>query len=322
MTNRLENYNHEESVHKDHSKTNNVRIISANELVSRHPIVNESFINKIVAEIQAKHDIIKPLLKKPNARRAGKSSALKQLIDDVANNVVKDVMQEFSRPTETPSRPTLVPKTPYTTKAPISGQMKMPVLNENGNDKDDMEFPEILKDVIKNVKSDKEEDLSPEMTTIDEIAGPVSRIEAPEIVKPASVMSPTSRLKGFRTDASSRVSNILNASGLEKPELGSPKPGLGPERPGLQEIQELLRLKPHRRDPKPKAAKGKKKVDIPATIEGEQLRCKRHILTLKSALVFFMFSFLIQAIQRHHSLKGYPKMLSVVVYCDFRLWMK
>ena len=101
-------------------------IVLTNDLVSRRPTVNQSFIDKIVAEIEAKNSsVVKPLLgyNQPtnndiDSIEGGNKTSLnplQKLIDRVADSVVKEVTSELKGVTYKPSKRVVVAKPPIIT---------------------------------------------------------------------------------------------------------------------------------------------------------------------------------------------------------------
>ncbi|XP_068704874.1 uncharacterized protein [Montipora foliosa] len=95
--------------------------VLANNLFARRPTVNQSFIDKIVAEIAAKNSsVMTPLLKKNpfatnkndsiEGRNLNSVNPLQRLIDNVAESVVKEVTTELRGEKYQPSKRVVVPK--------------------------------------------------------------------------------------------------------------------------------------------------------------------------------------------------------------------
>lgn len=220
--------------------------ILADSLTSRHPTVNQSFIDRIVAEIQAEHPII-------GKEKSNNSDNLQQLIDNVADGVVKQVTDEFIGATHKPSRRVDVPKPPLQTgaSAPEDRKANMPLLNDHPSEKPHVKSAAFLESAIKKLAS-KEEDLPPEMINSDEISGDMSPAPPPEDVKPSSA-------------SESHFSS--NYPAREKHPLRRPQP----ENPGKQEIREMFKFKHRLKKKKPMVEKGLKKLTIPATTEGKEV---------------------------------------------------
>ena len=98
-------------------------IVLTNDLVSRRPTVNQSFIDKIVAEIEAKNSsMLKPLpannqstiddIDSIEGKNKTSLNPLQKLIDRVADSVVKEVTTELKGVEYKPSRRVVVPKPP------------------------------------------------------------------------------------------------------------------------------------------------------------------------------------------------------------------
>ena len=221
----------------------------ADRLASRHPTVNQSFIDRIVAEIQAEHPVIE------KNKKSSKSDNLQQLIDNVADSVVKQVTDEFIGDRHKPSRRVDVPRPPVQTSAPASNDSEahMPLLNDHPSEEPHVKAAGFLENAIKKMAS-KDADLPPEMIESDEITGNMSAVPLPGDVKPSSVMSPTS---------DSHFSSNYAAPGKDSPR------GPQPENPGKQEVGEMLKFKHRLKKKKPMVEKGLKKLTIPATTEGK-----------------------------------------------------
>ena len=238
--------------------------ISANDLVSSHPTVNQSFIDKIVSEIEAKHPIIGPLLeyKAPATSsvdsaklKSHTSNALQQLIDNVADSVVKEVTEEFTGKGHKPRRRVTVPKALHHKDKP-KGQM--PLLNDHLSEQLDVNTPGSVKSATKTLDRGGKQEPPPEMVSSDEIIGHASPVLAPENpdVKPSSITTP------------------LQES-LVYPHSHSRGNYRDPERPGLEAMRELLKSKSRLKSivrltqKRPMTQRGKKKLTIPATTEGK-----------------------------------------------------
>lgn len=222
----------------------------ADSLASRRPTVNQSFIDRIVAEIQAEHPVI-------GKKKAGnKSDNLQQLIDNVADSVVKQVTDEFIGERHQPSRRVDVPKPPLQTvaSAPEDVRPSMPLLNDHPDQKTHVKAAAFLESAIKKLAS-KDEELPPEMINSDEITG-VPSVPLAEDVKPPSMTSPATV---------SHVSSDYAAR--EKDPQRRPQP----EIPGKQEIREMFKFKHRLKKKKPMIEKGSKKLTIPATTEGKKV---------------------------------------------------
>lgn len=226
-----------------YSDTTKDGAVLANNVVSRHPTVNQSFIDKIVAEIEAKHPQLKNRqpLQSENDSENGKShqpNTLKQLIDSVADNVVKEVTAEFTGQRHKPSRRVTLPKAPHQKK---KTKVKMPLLNDHQSNKLGVKL-----------NSAGEDDILPEMVNSDEITGKISPYPTPEDIAQSS---------------------LSHTQGTPHHRLSGPDP----ERPGLEEIRELfnskksksrLKLRNRLKKKRPMTEEGKKKLTIPATTEG------------------------------------------------------
>lgn len=200
----------------------------ANKISSRHPTVNQSFIDKIVEEIEAKH----PILTK---EKSSKDDSLQRLIDNVADSVVKQVTEEFTEPQAKPSRRVNVPKPWSQTEisVPTGTMADMPLLNDFQSKK-----PYAKSSLVKDITPD----LPPEIISSDEVSGQLLPDSSPEEVKPSS-KSPPQR---------SRFAH-------QRPQ---------PEEPGMQEMREMFKFRHRYDKQKPKSQSGKKKVTISATSEG------------------------------------------------------
>ena len=225
--------------------------ILADSLSSRHPTVNQSFIDKIVAEIQAEHPII--------GKRKGSNNSdnLQKLIDNVADSVVKQVTDEFIGDRHKPSRRVVVPKPPVQTSASASEdrEANMPLLNDNPSPKHHVKAASFLESAIKKMAS-KNEDLVPEMSESDEVTGGMSPVPHHEGVKLPSMMS---------SAPESYFSS--NYAAPENNPLRIPQP----ENPGKQEIREMFKFRHRLKKKKPMVEKGLKKLTIPATTEGKEV---------------------------------------------------
>ena len=223
--------------------------VLADSLASRHPTVNQSFIDRIVAEIQAEHPIIG---KNP---KSNESDNLQQLIDNVADSVVKQVTDEFIGDRHKPSRRVVVPKPPVQTSASASKDSKanMPLLNDSPSPKHHSKTVSFLESAIKKMAS-KDEDLPPEMIESDEITSGMAPVPHHERFKLPSVMS---------SAPESHFSS--NYAALEKNPLRMPQS----ENPGKQEIREMFKFRHRLKKKKPMVEKGMKKLTIPATTEGK-----------------------------------------------------
>ena len=223
--------------------------VLADSLALRHPTVNQSFIDRIVAEIQAEHPIIE------KNKKSNKSDNLQQLIDNVADSVVKQVTDEFTGDGHKPSRRVDVPKPPVQTNASGSkdSEADMPLLNDHPSEKPHVKAAGFLESAVKKLAS-KDEDLPSEMIDSDEITGNMSPVQLPDDVKPSSMMSPTPE---------SHISSNYAANGKES--LQRPQP----ENPGKQEIWEMFKFRHRLKKKKPMVEKGLKKLTIPATTEGK-----------------------------------------------------
>ena len=221
----------------------------ADSLASRHPTVNQSFIDRIVAEIQAEHPIT------GKTKKGNKSDNLQQLIDNVADSVVKQVTDEFIGDRHKPSRRVDVPKPPVQTSTSFQedSESNMPLLNDHPREKPRVKAAGFLESAIKKLAS-KDDDLSPEMVDSDEITGSVSPVPHPEGVKPPSMMS-SAQESHFSSDYATLEKNLLR-----RPQ---------PENPGKQEIREMFKFRHRLKKKKPMVEKGLKKLTIPATTEGK-----------------------------------------------------
>ena len=224
--------------------------ILADSLTSRHPTVNQSFIDRIVAEIQAEHPIF-------GKEKSNNSDNLQQLIDNVADSVVKQVTEEFYGAKHKPSRRVEVPKPPLETgaSAPEDSKANMPLLNDHPSETPHVKSAAFLENAIKKLAS-KDEDLPPEMINSDEISGHMTPHPPPEDVKSSSMMS---------SEPESNFSS--NYAAREKHPLRGPLP----ENPGKQEIREMFKFKHRLKKKKPMVEKGLKKLTIPATTEGKKV---------------------------------------------------
>lgn len=225
--------------------------VLADSLALRHPTINQSFIDRIVAEIQADHPII------GRNQKSSNSDNLQQLIDNVADSVVKQVTDEFIEDRHKPSRRVVVPKPPVQTNASASEDSKanMPLLNDNPSPKHHSKAASFLESAIKKMAS-KDEDLPPEMTKSDEITGGTSPVSHHEEVQPPSMMS---------SAPESHFSS--NYAAPEKNPLRRPQP----ENPGKQELREMFKFRHRLKKKKPMVEKGSKKLTIPATTEGREV---------------------------------------------------
>lgn len=225
--------------------------ILADSLASRHPTVNQSFIDRIVAEIQAEHPII------GKKKKSNKSDNLQQLIDNVADSVVKQVTDEFTGDRHKPSRRVDVPKPPVQTSALASkdSEENMPLLNDHPSEKPRVKGAGFLENAIKKLAS-KDEDLPPEIIDSDEITGGMSPVPLPEDVKPSSMISPAQESH-----------SSFSYAAREKDPLQRPQP----ENPGKQEIREMYKFRHRLKKKKPVVEKGLKKLTIPATTEGKKV---------------------------------------------------
>lgn len=222
----------------------------ADSLASRRPTVNQSFIDRIVAEIQAEHPVI------GKKKASNKSDNLQQLIDNVADSVVKQVTDEFIGNRHQPSRRVDVPKPPVQTveSAPEDVRPNMPLLNDHPDEKPHVKAAAFLESAIKKLAS-KDEELPPEMINSDEITG-VPSVPPAEYINPPSMTSPATG-SHFSSDYSAR----------EKDPQRRPQP----EIPGKQEIREMFKFKHRVKKKKPMIEKGSKKLTIPATTEGKKV---------------------------------------------------
>ena len=236
---------------KDHNDSIKRGDILADSLASRHPTVNQSFIDRIVAEIQAEHPIIGK--KKENKN----SDNLQQLIDNVADSVVKQVTDEFIGDKHKPSRRVVVPKPPVQTSTSASedSEANMPLLNDNPSPKHHVKAASFLESAIKKMAS-KNEDLVPEMIESDEITGGMSPVPHHEGVKVPSRMSSPPELH-FSSNYAAPENNPLRIP--------------QPENPGKQEIREMFKFRHRLKKKKPMVEKGLKKLTIPATTEGKEV---------------------------------------------------
>lgn len=244
------------------SDANKNGAVLANNLVSKHPTVNQSFIDKIVAEIEAKHPVIAPLLKTNGSAISGNVStkgrkhkswnALQQLIDNVAGSVVKEVTAEFRGKKRKPSRRVTAPK--QTQKSEDS----MPLLNDNKSTYLGLKTPGGLESTLNKLNIEDGDDLPPEVVSLDDITGnlpPVSTAE--DTTQPST---------------SQRQKSLLQSKNVSQGNDSSRGPN--PERPGLEDIRQLFRSKSrlrsnsHLKTTRPITEKGKKKLTIPATTEG------------------------------------------------------
>lgn len=225
--------------------------VLADSLASRHPTVNQSFIDRIVAEIQAEHPII------GKNQKSNNSDNLQQLIDNVADSVVKQVTDEFIGDRHKPSRRVVVPKPAIQTSASASedSEANMPLLNDNPSSKHHVKAASFLESAIKNMDS-KDEDLPPEIIENDEITGGMSPAPHHEGVKLPSMMS---------SAPESHFSSYYAAP--EKKPLRRPQP----ENPGKQEIREMFKFRHRLKKKKAMVEKGSKKLTIPATTEGKEV---------------------------------------------------
>lgn len=240
--------------------------ISSSNHASFHPIVNQSFINKIVAEIEAKEPVIGSVRdnKKTTTSSANfakgdthKSDALEQLIDNVADNVVKEVTKEFTSESNKPSRRVTVPKPPRRKK---KLEIRMPLLNDRWSKKNHKKTPQVWRDIAKTLISSGEHDLSPEMDRSD------------EIIDHASIGSATERPPSFTVPTQQSIAYPPKSSSVRYKSRGPDA-----EQPGRDDIQQLfnskghLKSKPRLRKKKPMTQRGKKKLTIPASSEGRNM---------------------------------------------------
>ena len=239
---------------------------SSSNHASFHPTVNQSFINKIVAEIEAKQPVIgsirdnkKTTTSSTNSAKANtnKSDALEQLIDNVADSVVKEVTKEFTSESNKPSRRVTVPKPPRRKK---KLEIRMPLLNDRRSKKDHKKTPQVWRDIAKTLISSGEHDLSPEMDRSD------------EIIDHASIGSATESPPSFTVPTQQSIAHPPKSSFVR---YKSRRPDA--EQPGRDDIQQLinskghLKSKPRLRKKKPMTQRGKKKLTIPASSEGTNM---------------------------------------------------
>ena len=219
---------------KGHNNSFRHGSILSDNLASRHPTVNQSFIDRIVEEIQAKHPIF-------GKEKFNKSETLQQLIDNVADSVVKQVTEEINTgQNHEPSQRVNAPKPPAQKNAkPADHKESMPILNDHPRKKPHVKSAAFLESVIKKLAS-KKEDLSPEMISSDDINGNSSPGPSLEDVNPSSVAPSTPR---------------------------TPQP----EEPGQQEIRQLFRFKHPLNKKRPLIQSGRRKLTIPATTEGKEV---------------------------------------------------
>ena len=248
------------------SDPNKDGVVLMNGLVSGHPTVNQSFIDKIVAEIETEHPFVKPVLKtdKPTkndndslkAKDQKSRNPLQQLIDNVADSVVKEVTTEFKPHIRKPTRRVTVSKA---TKKTQKTNVKMPLLNDIQNRRLDLQAPAVLQSSANNRHSKDTDDLPPEMLSSDDILENLSPKSTPEEITPPSTDTKQESL--LQSESRPLAGNQVSR-------------GSSPERPRLEDIRELLKSKSrlkariHFKALKPTTEKGKKKLTIPATTEG------------------------------------------------------
>ena len=269
----LQNHHKDPFYHEDAqgktTKPNKDGAVSANNLVSKHPTVNQSFIDKIVAEIEAKHPFIAPLLKTNGSAVSGNDSTkgkkyksrsgLQQLIDNVADNVVKEVTAEFRGGRLKPSRSVTSPKQSQ------KSEDSMPLLNDNQSTYLDLKTPSGLESTLNKLHTEDGDDLLPEVVSLDDLTR-----DDPPLSTPADTTQPSTTSQGQES--------LLQSKNLSKG--NHPSRGPNPERPGLDDIQQMFRTKnwsrskSHLKTTKPATEKGKKKLIIPATTEGRSARIK------------------------------------------------
>ena len=222
----------------------------ADNLASKHPTVNQSFIDRIVAEVQAEHPII-------GKNKSNQSDTLQQLIDNVADSVVKQVTEEFTDQRHKPSRRVNVPKPPLQKEAskPEDHKADMPLLNDYPGRKPHVKSTAFLENAIKKLVS-AEEGLPPELISSDDITGNNPPVPPPDNVNPSSMTSSTQE---------TRLSSQYPLKAKRPPQ----KPQ--PEHPGQQEIRQMLKFIHRLKKKKPMVEGGKKKLTIPATTEGKKM---------------------------------------------------
>lgn len=248
------------------SDANKNGAVLANNLVSKHPTVNQSFIDKIVAEIESKHPVIAPLLKTNGSAISGNVStkgrkhkswnALQQLIDNVAGSVVKEVTAEFRGKKRKPSRRVTAPK--QTQKSEDS----MPLLNDNKSTYLGLKTPGGLESTLNKLNIEDGDDLPPEVVSLDHIIHDITGN-----LPPVSTAEDTTQ-----PSTSQRQKSLLQSKNVSQGNDSSRGPN--PERPELEDIRQLFRSKSrlrsnsHLKTTRPITEKGKKKLTIPATTEG------------------------------------------------------
>lgn len=237
--------------------------ISSSNHASFHPTVNQSFINKIVAEIEAKQPVIgsirdnKKTTTSFSNKLSNKSDALEQLIDNVADSVVKEVTKEFTSEGNKASRRVTVPKPPRRKK---KLETRMPLLNDRRGKKDHKKAPQVWRDIAKTLISSGERDLSPEMDRSD------------EIIDHASIGSATESPPSFTVPTQQSIAHPPKSSFVRYKSRGPDA-----EQPGQDDIQQLFNSKGHLkskhrlRKNKPMTQRGKKKLTIPASSEGANM---------------------------------------------------
>lgn len=249
-------------------------VVLANGLFWRHPTVNQSFIDKIVAEIEADDPLVKPVWKtnklkkiddllKANSQKS--RNPLQQLIDNVADSVVKEVTTEFKPHIRKPTRRVTVPKPAKKTQ---KTDVMMPLLNDIENRRLGSQAPAVLESSANKPHSKDADDLPPEMISSDDIIENLSPESTPEDITPPS--TDTNQDSLLQSE-----SRLLAGNQVSR--------GSNPERPGLEEMRELLKSKSrlkariHLKTLKPTTEKGKKKLTIPATTEGKPYLCNEHV---------------------------------------------
>ena len=248
------------------SDSNKNGAVLANNLVSKHPTVNQSFIDKIVAEIEAKHPVIAPLLKTNGSTVSGNVStkgrkhkwrnALQQLIDNVADSAVKEVTAEIRGEKRKPSRRVTALKQTQKTED------SMPLLNDNLSTYLGLKTPGGLERKLNKLITEDGDDLPPEVVSLDDINGNLPPVSTAE--------DTTQRSTSQRQKSLLQTQNISQGN--------DPSRGPNPERPGLEDIRQLfrsksrLRSKSHLKTTRPITEKGKKKLTIPATTEGRSAK--------------------------------------------------
>lgn len=240
--------------------------ISSSNHASFQSTVNQSFINKIVAEIEAKQPVIgsirdnkKASTSSANSAKANthKSGALEQLIDNVTDSVVKEVTKEFTSESNKPSRRVTVPKPPRRKK---KLETRMPLLNDRQSKKDHKKAPQVWRDIAKTLISSGQHDFSPEMDRSD------------EIIDHASIGSATESPPSFAVPTQQSIAYPPKSSFVRYKSRGPDA-----EQPGRDDMQELfnfkghLKSKPRLRKKKPVTQIGKKKLTIPASSEGTNM---------------------------------------------------